>query len=1042
MAGALSAGGEFAGLQVERLIAAGGMGEVWLARDETLNRRVALKVVAPALAADPRYRDRFLREARLAASLEHPAIVPVYAAGESDGELFLAMRFVDGGTLADRLAARGPLPPAEVIRLLAPVADALDVAHAAGLVHRDVKPGNVLLQGETALLADFGLARPISGSDDLSQLEGAGVTGTVGYVAPEQLEGDVVAGPADQYALACVLFECLTGQAPYRRPNDLATVYAHLTDPPPSAVALRKELPRQVDAVLARALAKRPSDRYPSCGDLVGALFDACGLRETQRPRSSRTAGLVGAALVVLAVLAGVALLASRGGGGAAHVAGDGVVVLDPVTLQVKERLPAGVRPTSVALGGGSTWVLNTGDNLITRISSDGRQTTPINPLGRPFDLAYGYGALWVTTGQPPETLYSGGVADTVVRVDPAGNAPTRWVGLPATNAPLGPSGRAQIAVGLNWIWVVNADGSIVRVDPRHQNRVRVISGADASAIAVGDGQLWMLGTDALRRIDPDTMQLGEPIQLSKPGSTTLAVGSGAIWVANPDSGEVIRVDPDGGGQTTIPTAFNASTVSFSGGRVWVADALGGEVLAIDPYTSRVVGKPIAIGGGAPQTAVQGGGGVWIPTVGSSTPVAGDRIQPAAGDVQDESCSAVFQARAGGRPQFLITSMLPLHGFNSQQGLATTSAIRFVLQEHGFRAGKYTIGYQSCEGAGPSGGGPDPAVQCKAMASKIASAERVVGVIGAWQSICTEAALPQLNDARPGPIAMISPSSTKPDLTTSAANFPSGSRSFARVIATEDDQGRADAQWTKRLGVHRVYVLDVNGYGFWYPPQLRDAFMGEAQKVGLAIAGQMTWDPDPHHTYYEAIARRVSRAGADAVFLVSFSDEFTAPATGLLIRALRAELPSVQIISPDAILPTSALRQAAGPAANGMYVSSTSRTDDQLSALGRQWAQRFATTQPRGAISQWSPLAAQTTEVLLDAIARSDGSRESVSAQMMKTTVPERDSLIGPFAITPTGDIDRSLITILQVGRTATQPTFNPDFQGAALVASVPVAHD
>src|SRR5262249_48442276 len=163
------------------------MGEVYLARDATLDRRVAVKVVAAALARDERFRERFLREARLAASLEHPAIVPIYSAGESDGQLYLAMRYLDGGSLADRIAEHGPIAPSDALRLLAPVASALDVAHAAGLIHRDVKPGNMLLQGNAAFLADFGLARSRT-AGDLTREDGVVVSGTVGYIAPEQLE--------------------------------------------------------------------------------------------------------------------------------------------------------------------------------------------------------------------------------------------------------------------------------------------------------------------------------------------------------------------------------------------------------------------------------------------------------------------------------------------------------------------------------------------------------------------------------------------------------------------------------------------------------------------------------------------------------------------------------------------------------------------------------------------------------------------------------------------------------------------------------------
>ena len=202
----LASGTRLAGYRLERLIGAGGMGSVYLATEVALDRRVAVKVIRPELAGDDRFRRRFLLECKLIAQLEHPAIVPVYSAGESEGRLFIAMRYLAGGSLEERLRRDGPLSPAETIAMLAPVADALDVAHAAGVVHRDVTPGNILLEGFGAFLCDFGLARRAESASGFSREDGLTVSGTLGYVAPEQLEGDTVDGRTDQYALACVLF--------------------------------------------------------------------------------------------------------------------------------------------------------------------------------------------------------------------------------------------------------------------------------------------------------------------------------------------------------------------------------------------------------------------------------------------------------------------------------------------------------------------------------------------------------------------------------------------------------------------------------------------------------------------------------------------------------------------------------------------------------------------------------------------------------------------------------------------------------------------
>ena len=258
------AGDRIGGFVILRELGAGGMGVVFLARDETLDRELAVKLLG---SADP----TLLEEARLAASLEHPAIVPVYAAGEDDGHVYLAMRYVAGGTLQQRLATDPP-DHATALRLLAAIADALDTAHVAGLVHGDVKPANILVDGDRAQLADFGLAR--RGAALAMSLQTGIVPGTIGYVAPEQIEGDPADGRADQYALACVAFECLTGRQPFARETDLATIYAHLTDPVPQASALRP-LPAAVDDVLARALAKRAADRFDDCRAFVAALAAA-----------------------------------------------------------------------------------------------------------------------------------------------------------------------------------------------------------------------------------------------------------------------------------------------------------------------------------------------------------------------------------------------------------------------------------------------------------------------------------------------------------------------------------------------------------------------------------------------------------------------------------------------------------------------------------------------------------------------------------------------------------------------------------------------
>jgi predicted Ser/Thr protein kinase len=267
-------GDTLGGYTLESLLGRGGMGSVYLATHERLGRRVALKVIAPELAHDDDFRVRFLREARLAASLDHPHVIPVYDAGEVDGVLFIAMRYVRGSTLQRVLRDAGPLRVAETVRIAEQVGSALDAAHAAGLVHRDVKPANVLLAEPDGhvYLCDFGLAKPMSST---STTQTGFFLGTADYSAPEQIEGRSVDARADVYSLGGVVFHCLTGRPPFMRDTEFAVLQAHLGDPPPLVSELRPELPLEVDRVVATALAKRPEARYASAGTLARALREA-----------------------------------------------------------------------------------------------------------------------------------------------------------------------------------------------------------------------------------------------------------------------------------------------------------------------------------------------------------------------------------------------------------------------------------------------------------------------------------------------------------------------------------------------------------------------------------------------------------------------------------------------------------------------------------------------------------------------------------------------------------------------------------------------
>ena len=310
-AAALTAGSLVAGYRLEEQIGAGGMAVVFRARDERLGRLVALKVLGPGLAADEAFRQRFIRESRAAAAVDDPHIIPIYEAGEAGGVLFIAMRYVPGGDVGTMIHRVGQLSPRRTAEIISAVASALDAANAAGLVHRDVKPANMLVDARPGrpahvYLSDFGISK---GELSSVGLTGSGqFLGTPGYSAPEQIDGNAVDGRADQYSLACAAFELLSGEPPFPRAHATAVIWAHMSEPPPLLTSRQPGFPLAVDGVFAKALAKAPGDRYASCREFADALRATLGLtpydsqsgprmqpdhpsRQAARPADSATVG-------------------------------------------------------------------------------------------------------------------------------------------------------------------------------------------------------------------------------------------------------------------------------------------------------------------------------------------------------------------------------------------------------------------------------------------------------------------------------------------------------------------------------------------------------------------------------------------------------------------------------------------------------------------------------------------------------------------------------------------------------------------------------
>src|SRR6201991_1651970 len=293
--GELEPGSVFAGHRIEAVAGRGGMGVVYRATQLALDRTVALKVIAAGLLEDQNVRARFVRESKVAASIDHPNVIPIYYAGEEQGIAYIAMRYVAGDDIRSLVRREGHLTPERAARIVAQLGSALDEAHSAGLVHRDIKPANVLLTAEDHVyLTDFGLTKhalSVAGSTKPGHW-----VGTLDYVAPEQIRGERVDARADVYALGCLLYFVLTGEVPFKRDGDEARLWAHLSDPPPKPSASDPEIPDAFDAVIARALAKDPEERYPSAGDLGRAALAAAA---TRRPAERERLVAKGAAAPV-----------------------------------------------------------------------------------------------------------------------------------------------------------------------------------------------------------------------------------------------------------------------------------------------------------------------------------------------------------------------------------------------------------------------------------------------------------------------------------------------------------------------------------------------------------------------------------------------------------------------------------------------------------------------------------------------------------------------------------------------------------------------
>jgi DNA-binding beta-propeller fold protein YncE len=643
---ALSTGSLLGDFRIEVELGRGGMGVVYRAAQVSLARPVALKVIAPELAGGEGFRERFVRESRLAASLDHPNVIPVYAAGEDGGVLYIAMRYVDGIDLRALITRQGSLDARRAAGIAAQVASALDAAHERGLVHRDVKPGNILVTSrggaEHAYLTDFGLTKR-TGSDSGLTASGEWV-GTLDYVAPEQVRGDPVDGRADIYSLGCVVFEALSGHVPFRRENDLAKLWAHIADPPPLVTDLVPDVPPALAAATKRAMAKNPDDRFATAGELGSAALAAVpdsgsytaadagtvlaetrpGLRDTpvqpadaadpalaetrwlRRSRRDADGGakqrrrrwfVAGGALALAIAVAG-ALLIGSGGSDDDRLAASGSAAAGDV---VGSPVRVGDSPTAVAASAGAVWVANTGDGTVSRIGPrSGRQVGAPIPVGEdPGALAVGGGSVWVAN-------FGDG---TVTRINArSGQA----IGNPIAVG----RGPTDIVVGRGRVWVATELDRVVTIDTRTGRLVGTpITVKSGGALALGGDVLWVADQldGTLRAVDTrNGAILGDPIPIGD-SPMDLAANPNELWVSVAGEGAVKQVAfGDGSPEVrTIRTGGRPEFLRLGRRALWVTNQDGESLLRLDVASGKPVGDALPVGEDPAGIAIAAGR-VWV----------------------------------------------------------------------------------------------------------------------------------------------------------------------------------------------------------------------------------------------------------------------------------------------------------------------------------------------------------------------------------------------------------------------------------------------
>ena len=617
------------------VVGRGGMGVVYRATHVHLGRDVALKLLAPELSDNDEFRSRFLRESRLAASLDHPNVITVYDAGDFNGTLYIAMRYVEGIDLAQLLREQGPLEPLAAVSLLDQVAAALDAAHEHDLVHRDVKPANVMIASGRCYLTDFGLTKQAtSTAASLSLTRTGSFLGTLHYAAPEQIEGREITAQTDLYALGCVLHECLTGAPPFTKDSEVALLFAHLSEPPPPPSELRSDLPGAIDEVVAKALAKSPEGRYRTCGELMlaarAALIEEAPETKVGQPPAPPTVAAqppTGSGprsreqtdtrilpktdpTVPRQATPPTAPYIYRGGGTEVAQAAA------PVRRGSRRRvllLTAGAAVVAAAIAG----------VVVTTGGGAGKPTRPLSPAAiivgnSPDGITQGVG----TAGQGNVWVANAGDG-TVTRIDEAFGRAS------GTFTYASHSGKAApLSFWRGALWVGDfSDGTVEEINPTTDTMIgRPINvGGPPYATTVASGSLWVANyNDTLAKIvtgGTGAGSTGPTVKVfhAESGPKRMTELGNTLFVANENEGTVTKIDASTGLPLgTIRVGIRPAAISALAGTLWLADRSQGTVSRFSVGSGKMIGRSIQVGSG-PRRMTVSNNTLWVANGGDGT---------------------------------------------------------------------------------------------------------------------------------------------------------------------------------------------------------------------------------------------------------------------------------------------------------------------------------------------------------------------------------------------------------------------------------------